>query len=94
MKLSRDDNVKQLVVEFQNGKFSECEKEAISLLEHYKDDYFLYNFLGLCQYKLKKFSQSINTYKSAIKIKKANCSNNNSYNKTNSPILFFKPGPA
>ena len=70
MKLSRDDNVKQLVVEFQNGKFSECEKEAISLLEHYKDDYFLYNFLGLCQYKLKKFSQSINTYKSAIKIKK------------------------
>ena len=53
MKLSRDDNVKQLVVEFQNGKFSECEKEAISLLEHYKDDYFLYNFLGLCQYKLK-----------------------------------------
>ena len=42
MKLSRDDNVKQLVVEFQNGKFSECEKEAISLLEHYKDDYFLY----------------------------------------------------
>ena len=41
MKLSRDDNVKQLVVEFQNGKFSECEKEAISLLEHYKDDYFL-----------------------------------------------------
>ena len=70
MKLSRDDNVKQLVVEFQNGKFSKCEKEAISLLEHYKDDYFLYNFLGLCQYKLKKFSQSINTYKSAIKIKK------------------------
>ena len=70
MKLSRDDNVKQLVVQFQNGEFSKCEKETISLLEHYKDDYFLHNFLGLCQYKLRKFSKSITTYKNAIKIKK------------------------
>ena len=70
MKLSRDDNVKKLIVKFQKNEFSKCEQESISLLRHYKDDYFLYNFLGLCQYKLRKFNESIETYKKAIDIKK------------------------